>query len=363
LIIVGSWTITTGENTEAMIFLHTADLHLKKGESKRLEVFAWLLDKADELKVEYFIISGDFFDSDSDATVLRREIRRMCESAKCNFLVIPGNHDARSYGPDYDYGNNVLQMTAQPFQVLDVKDIKICGVPYVDTKFSEIMKDMPRDIDVLIAHGTLYDPSFIFFLLEDEETKYMPVFPADLENTARYVAMGHLHSRSVELKYGKTHVVYPGSPIALDTKCVGERYFYLVSVDCSDLKLEKHGVDKAAFWLVKDFFVYPQVEQGVLDRIEEYLQHIDDPRIMPQITVKGFIGDKEKKFLDALIDIEKRHAAKFDKLIIQPEIQSWDRVMVNPLIRSFVAKTADLKDEVRMKVFEITFPIFSRLLK
>ena len=346
-----------------MRFLHTADLHLKKGMPQRDEIFDWLLAKAEELKVDYTIIAGDLFDSDTDATLLRNGVRKKFESSTCKFLIIPGNHDARSFGPGNEYGKNVMQLTAQPFQLLDFEDFKICAVPYADRRFSESMKDMPGDIDVLIAHGTLYDQSFIFTLLDDEETKYMPVFPADLENSARYVAMGHLHSRCIELKYGKTSVVYPGSPMALDIKCTGERYFYLVNIDQNDVRVEKHGVDKAAFWLVHDFFVYPQGEHEVLSQIETYLQHIDDQRIMPQITVRGFIGEKEKKFLDALIEIKKKHAAKFGDLRILPEIQSWDMVIANPLIRTFIAKTADLKDEVRMKVFEITFPIFSRVLK
>jgi exonuclease SbcD len=353
----------TRENTEAMKLLHTADLHLKKNDAKRLEVFAWLLDKADELKVDYFIVSGDFFDSDSDATLLRREIRKMCEAAKCIFLVIPGNHDAQSFGPDYVYGNNFRQLTGQAFQIIDASGIKICAVPYADRRFSESIRDMPRDVDVLIAHGTLYDQSFIFSLLDDEETRYMPVFPADLENAARYVAMGHLHSRCIELNYGKTRVVYPGSPTALDTKCVGERYFYLVHIDQKDLRMEKRAVEKATFWLAEDFFVYPQGEQQVLGRIEEFLQHIDDPRAMPHITVKGYIADKEKKYLDAFTDMKAKYAERFEDLRIQLEIQSLDRVMVNPLIRSFVTRTADLKNEVRMKVLEITFPVFSKLLK
>lgn len=346
-----------------MKFLHTADIHLKKGEEKRLEVFAWLLKKAGELKVDYFIVAGDLFESDSDATLLRQEVRRMCDSSKFKFLIIPGNHDTRSFGPEYEYGNNVMQLTDRPFQLLQSGDLRICGVPYGDNKFSDSAKDMPHDIDVLIAHGTIYDQSFIFSLLEDQETKYMPIFPVDLENVARYVAMGHLHTRCIELQYDGTRVVYPGSPVAIDSKCVGARHFNLLDIDENRMEMEKYEVEIAEYWLTKEFFVYPEVEKTILESIEDYLRNLDDPRVMPSITVTGYIGEKEKKYLDMLSGIQQNHADRFLDLRINAEVQSWDKLMTNPLIQNFVARTEGLNDVLRLKVFEITFPIFSKALK
>jgi DNA repair exonuclease SbcCD nuclease subunit len=346
-----------------MKFLHTADIHLKKGEERRLEVLAWLLKEAGELKVDYFIVAGDLFESDSDATLLRQEVRKMCDSSKFKLLVIPGNHDARSFGPEYEYGNNVIQLTDKPFQLLQSGDLKICGVPYGDCKFGDCVKDMPYDIDVLIAHGTLYDQSFIFSLLEDQETKYMPMFPVDLENVARYVAMGHLHTRCIELQYEGTSAVYPGSPVAIDSKCVGVRHFYLLDIDENGMAIEKHDVEIAEYWLIKEFFVYPGIEKIILDGIEDYLRNLGDPRVMPSITVTGYIGEKEKKYLDTLSGIQQNHAGRFPDLRINTKVQSWDKLMTNPLIQNFVARTEGLNDVLRLKVFEITFPIFSKVLK
>jgi len=348
-----------------MKFLHTADIHLKKDEEKRLDIFTWLLKRAGELGVDYFIIAGDLFDSDSDATLLRNEVRRLCESLKFKLLIIPGNHDANSYGPEYEYGENVIQLTERPFQLLRSKVLKIYGVPYADCGFSDCVRDLPHDIDVLIAHGTLYDQSFIFRLLEDEdqEAKYMPIFPVDLENIARYVAMGHLHSRFIELRYDGTRVVYPGSPIAIDSKCVGARSFQLLNIDEKRMGTEKHIVDMAAYYVAKDFFVYPGVEETILHDIEKYLGDINDVKIMPIIAVTGYIGENEKKYLELLSTMQERYAGKFEDLRMDVEVQSWDKLMVNPLVRNFVAKTENLNDELRLKVFEIAFPVFSKVLK
>jgi DNA repair exonuclease SbcCD nuclease subunit len=346
-----------------MRFLHTADLHLKKDTPQRHEILDWLIAKAEELKVDYILIAGDLFDSDTDATLLRHEVRKKFESSPCRFLIIPGNHDACSFGPEYEYGSNVVQLVGMPFELLQIQGLKVCGVPYQDTRFSQSVKNAPDNIDILIAHGTLYDPSFIFPLLEDRETEYMPVFPIDLENTARYVAMGHLHTNCIELQYEGTRAVYPGSPIAIDSKCVGMRHFYLLDIDENDMKVEKHEVEIAAYWLTKEFFVYPGVEKTILDGIEDYLRNIGDTRVMPSVTVTGYVGENEKEYLDLLSGIQKRHANRFQDLRINTDIQSWGTLMTNPLIQSFVARTGGLGDELRLKVFEITFPIFSKALK
>lgn len=346
-----------------MRFLHTADVHLGKGEEKRLEVLQWLLKKADDLRVDYFIVAGDLFESEADATMLRPDVRKMCASSRAHFLFLPGNHDTRSFGPEYEYGSNVIQITTEPFQLFQCKDIKVCGVPYADKRFSDCTKDMPRDVDILIAHGTLYDRAFIFSLLEDQETRYMPIFPVDLEGVARYVAMGHLHASSIDQQYEKTRVVYPGSPTAIDTKCVGVRYFYLVDIDEKDVRVEKHEVEIAAYWLTKTFFVYPGVEKKILDSIEDYLHGLDDGRVMPNVSVTGYIGGNEKQYLDSIAAMKKAHAGRFQDLRIKTEIQSWDKLITNPLIQNFVARTKELDDQLRQKVFEITFPVFSKALK
>ena len=348
-----------------MKFLHTADIHLKKGEEKRLEVFGWLLKRAGELGVDYFIIAGDLFDSDSDATILRQEIRRMCEPVRFKLLVIPGNHDAGSYGPTYEYGANMIQLTDRPFQIIESGGLKICGVPYDDRRFSDCARDMPHDIDVLIAHGTLYDQSFIFPLLEeeDQETKYMPIFPVDLEGIGRYVALGHLHSRFIELRYKGTHVAYPGSPTSIDTKCLGIRSFQLVDIDEKRMEVEKHVVDIAPYYMTREFFVYPGIEETILREIENFITNIKETAIMPIVTVAGYIGGEEKRYLAVLSSMQESCKGRFEDFRMNVDVQSWDKLIANPLIQKFVAKTGGLRDELRLKIFEIAFPVFSKALK
>ena len=346
-----------------MKLLHTADLHLKKGEDNRLEILSWLLEKAGEAEADFFIIAGDLFDTDTDATLLRQRVRGMFDSARCKIIIIPGNHDEHSFGSDFEYGKNVVQITEKPFQLIETDGIKICGVPYQQNRFSECTKDLPAGIDVLVVHGTLYEPSYIFSQLDDPEAGYMPIFPSDLTDIARYVAMGHLHARFIEFNYPGTRVVYPGAPSALGKKCEGERSCCLVELDGGRLEVEKYSVENAHYWVTREFFVYPQAERRILSEIEEFLNRITDQRIMPNILVRGYITEKEKEYSDALDSIRREYVEKFERFDLEPKIQSWEKVIANPMIQRFIAKTGGLEDSVRMKLFDICLPIFDRVLK
>ncbi len=346
-----------------MRLLHTGDLHLKKDEDERLDVLAWLIAKAREIGVEYFVIAGDLFDSDTDATLMRQRLRGMFDSAQCKFIVIPGNHDEHSFGREFDYGKNVIQLTDKPYQVVEAGDVKICGIPYQHKRFGECIKDLPSGIDILVAHGTLYDPLYIFSLLDDPETEYMPIFPPDLRNIARYAAMGHLHANFIELAYGSTRVVYPGSPIALGKKCEGERSYCLGEIDGDRFEMKKCSVENAHYWVTREFFVYPQAEERILSDIEEFLSGIVDRRVMPNVVARGYIAEKETEYSDALDSIRKKYEKKFRRLDFASHIQSWEKVISNPMVRRFVARATDLEDSIRMKVFDICLPIFDRVLK
>lgn len=346
-----------------MKFFHTADLHLKKKEEKRIDIFKWLIQKAEEYNVDFFIIAGDLFDSDTDATQLRPEIRKVFETTSIQFLIIPGNHDEKSFSERYDYGKNVFQFTQTPFDIIERNGLTICGVPYQNTRFSECIKNIPRNIDILIAHGTLYDESFIFTMLEDEETKYMPIYPENLEQSARYVALGHLHSRNIEKKYDGTHVVYPGAPIALDTKCENPRFIYCVDIDDKNLTIEPLEVEISPYWLAKDFFVFPGIERKILEEIESHFVTIDKQNVMPNITLRGFIAEKDKDFNSEIEVLKKKFKGKFAELRINLDVESWDKIIQNSMVKNFVEKTKEFDDTLRMKIFEITFPIFSKALR
>ena len=346
-----------------MRFLHTADIHLKKNDIRRLQILEWMIKKAEQEKIDFFIIAGDLFDSITDANELRSPVKKIFDQAKMQFLIIPGNHVSGSFGENYDYGTNVMQLFKEPYVTIEKQNIKICAVPYQKKKFSECTKDLPVDIDLLICHGTLYDESFIYSMLDDKETMYMPIFPGNLNNIAHYVALGHLHARTIEKKYGHTHVVYPGSPVAIDTKCTEKRCCYIIDIEQKKVAIEPLEIDIAPYWAKRDFFVFPGNEDPVLENIETYLEELKDQAVMPYIMIHGYIANNERAFNDKIIEIKNKYTDGFEEFKIESEISSWSMIMQNQMVNKFVYKTNDLDNDLRMKVFEIVFPIFSKTLK
>jgi predicted phosphodiesterase len=348
-----------------MIIYHTADLHLKAGQEKRLEVFKWLVEQARREKAAAFIIAGDLFDSDTDASVLRTQVKKIMEGcADATFYLIPGNHDAGSFHPDYDYGRNVVQFTEKPFQIREQAGIRICGIPYQPKEFAECVRGLPPGIDILIVHGTLYDRDFIRSVVDDEETKYMPILPQDLENVARYVALGHIHARSFDKQYRKTRAANPGSATALDIKCRARRIFYRLALDSERIGLSAVDIQPAPHWQDEGFFVFPGNEEKVLAAVQERLTGLDPKQILPNLTVRGFLGEKGREFHTRLKQILDSSSARFSEIAFNDQdIKSWDQIIDHPMVQKFLSRTEPLEDELRFKIYDLVLPIFSETIK
>jgi predicted phosphodiesterase len=348
-----------------MIIFHTADLHLKAGQEKRLEVLKWLVVKAIQEKAAAFVIAGDLFDSDTDASILRPAVKKILENAaETTFFVIPGNHDTGSFHPDYDYGRNVVQLTEKPFQIAEHKGIRFCGIPFQPKDFAGCVRNLPPDVDVLIVHGTLYDRDFIRTVVDDEDTKYLPILPPELENIARYVALGHIHARSFEKQYRNTRVANPGSAWALDIKCRAQRVFYRLVLERSKIELTAVEIAPAPHWQDEAFFIFPGNEDKILEAVRERLTGLDPKRVMPNLIVRGFLGEKGRGFHERLKKILDDLSSRFPALAFSDQdIKSWDQIISQPTVQKFIDRTESLDAELRYKIYDLVFPIFSETIK
>jgi DNA repair exonuclease SbcCD nuclease subunit len=189
------------------------------------------------------------------------------------------------------------------------------------------------------------------------------MFPANLENRARYVALGHLHSRCVEKHYKKTRVVYPGSPIALDTKCDKERVFSFVTMNEKQVTVDFIKVEGSPYYLRKELFVFPGSEEKKMVGLTSFLNKLDGTKVMPNVVINGYIAQKDREFEKKIKTIEQSFKEKFLDLNIENKVHAWDTIIENRVVQNFVRKTQNLDDELRSKIHEIVFPIFSDALK
>ncbi len=344
-----------------MVIMHTADLHLKPDRAPGLTVLKWLVHQAQQNQARAVIVAGDFFDSDADAATMRPVVKKILDSVETRFYLLPGNHDQNSYRANYDYGVNVVQLHQQPFQLVEENGLIIVGVPYQTTDFSELIRGLPNKIDILIIHGTLYDRELIRYVADDDAARYLPIFPAQLENLARYVGLGHIHTRSFARAYRQTMVVNPGSAVALDTDCQTPRVYYRLDINEQKLIVKPFVIEPAPIWQRKELYVFPGKETAVLKAAEEHLARVDGRRLMPQVIIRGFTAEPDGPFLKQVEEIRLRHASRFTACLVETDIKSWDQIIRHPLVGKFIVRTAELEPNLKYKMYELVFPIFSEL--
>jgi DNA repair exonuclease SbcCD nuclease subunit len=212
-----------------MRFIHSADWQLGERfvqfgakavslREARQKTLVTALQKAREMKVDAFLIAGDFFgDGQVDDGVIRAALNAFATMPDSCVFILPGNHDPYS-GPGCVWERRLFQQ--KPANVTVLSQPTVCEmaggfliasplqqkVSTVDPslKLAELARDLPADrIRVGITHGALAIPG-----------KHQPNdFPIGLDAATRagldYLAGGHWHNGQV---YDKGRLVMSGTP-------------------------------------------------------------------------------------------------------------------------------------------------------
>lgn len=216
-----------------MKILHTSDIHLKRAQDERWDALMRILEVGTEEEIDLLIISGDLFDKDFNAELLRSELRAPFSGNSFKIIILPGNHDAGAYSDGYMFGTDVELITDSE-KPLIYENLAIWGLPFefIDSQgvyhklFSLKEKFERYETNVLVFHGDLQDAVFSSSDSGEEgKREYMPVklqFFTGLN--LDYILAGHIHSRfSVWSPQRDTYFVYPGSPISISKKETGVR--------------------------------------------------------------------------------------------------------------------------------------------
>lgn len=218
-----------------MKILHTADIHLKKYDDERWEALAQLIEIAQQEAVELFIISGDLFNKGIDGEVLRPQIRKLFSNIDFQVIVIPGNHDWESFKEGLYFGDKItiINNWEKPWEN---KKLRCAGLPYQSSNLSKentlaslfsIKKKLATDkYNILLYHGELLDAFFVRTDFGQEgDDRYMPVKLSYFKDLGfDYVLGGHFHSKFDLWKLDpEGYFVYPGSPISITQKEIGQR--------------------------------------------------------------------------------------------------------------------------------------------
>ncbi len=225
--------------------LHCADLHLgveftslgdNAAQRKRENflVLEHILSICREEKVDFLLLSGDLFDHiHIESQIITEVLEQFSRIPDTIIAIAPGNHDPFSIDSCYyarKWPENVLLFQNEWTSFLfEEKNVCLWGAGFQstyhpDSFFSISQNDLDTDrINICVIHGDLVP--------QGQTSLYNPISKNLIRQSGfDYIALGHVHKRTVILREGKTFYAYPGCPEGHGFDELGEQGVYLGTV-------------------------------------------------------------------------------------------------------------------------------------
>ncbi len=282
-----------------MKIIHTADIHLRETSDERWQALLAVVETGQAEDARVMVVSGDLFDADADAGRLRGEVRAVFSDTGMTVLLLPGNHDAQSYGGGAFFGSEARVLGEEP---LRIDDVAFAGLPFQDIHAEEVLEKLRHlrkhpegdGFSILAYHGELLDAlptdtSRADFGREGDR-RYMPVRLAHFQALSPdYVLAGHFHSRFERWRLPSGGwFVYPGSPVPVTRRELGPRQVNVFSVGEQPEPRELPTPYYAELRLQLD----PFEDSDPLDTIRQRLAALD-PHARALLHAGGFVNARQ----------------------------------------------------------------------
>ncbi|MFB6115411.1 MAG: exonuclease SbcCD subunit D, partial [Candidatus Nanohalobium sp.] len=167
-----------------MKIVHTADVHLSSEHPERLEALEEVVQVCKDEEADLLLVTGDLFDQNVNVEEIKTDLRPLFSGNSFDTLVIPGNHDNSAFRQEDYFGDDIEILTSRPYTSRTFDDVNIVALPYTEQSFSELVGPLSEATEegktnILMIHCTLAGASGSF----GEESKYLPVKPAELVRT------------------------------------------------------------------------------------------------------------------------------------------------------------------------------------
>ena len=221
--------------------LHSADWHLDspllrndhqqtKLLRQSLQSIPMLLAEAcQKEQCDLVLLSGDLFDGAYAADTLSI-VKKALAAMAVPVFISPGNHDyvgEESPWLKETWPDNVYIFTHPAMEAVDVPSLDCCvyGAGFVGANCMGLLQDFtPHHTEtyaVAVLHG---DPT-------QTDSPYCPVTAQQVASCGLdYLALGHIH-KGGSFQSGKTICAWPGCPMGRGYDEVGEKGYYIVTVD------------------------------------------------------------------------------------------------------------------------------------
>jgi DNA repair protein SbcD/Mre11 len=351
--------------------IYTSDIHLSSASKERLAALEDILKKAGEEKAHLLVISGDMFDSNEEADILRPGLRKMLSSLPFTIMAIPGNHDMDAYRADMNFGDSIKVLNRHPFEVLDFEEVRITAVPYENQAFNDLAGPLRESINgkrinILVIHCTLDIPYLADDGYGDEKKQaYLPVNSKILGNIGfDYVFAGHFHSRTVENRLSeKTLFMYSGSPVSVSRKEKGRRTAVLLDTERpSSERIRLLPLDSFYYEDIEIDFS-PEMESEILKEMENTIKKYSGHRVDICLKIGGFISSGEKDMAGIIKKLVEKNTGENMAIEVVEQYRDISSVLEDPLYGAFKErlKQAELEEGFEKEMEEMVISQFSRI--
>ncbi len=343
-----------------MKILHTADIHLREYDDERWVTLKELIEIGKKEKIELFIISGDLFDKGINAENLKPKIRDIFSNSGFKIILIPGNHDKDSYKSGMYFGEvKILSDLNSPFD--EFKDVRIWGLPFEPIKGEDIFNKLqllkdnisPDKKNILLYHGELLDAFFSRKDFGDEgEERYMPVKLSYFKDlNIDYILAGHFHKNfNVWVLKNGGFFVYPGSPVSITKREVGQRKINIFELG----KSPKEYVLDTPHYEGVDIKFDPFTDKEPLEIVKECFINLQK-NAKAILTVRGFVNSEDIGISEEELvkQIKKISSGKSDEE--HYEFRDIRIILKDDLFKNFIEKLkyTDYEEEKKKQMREI----------
>lgn len=344
-----------------MKILHTADIHIREQNDKRWQAFSEIIDLAKSEKIDVLAISGDLFNSDADANKLRSKFREFFSEANFDAVLIPGNHDANAYLQDIFLGDrvNIIRDHLKPVKI---DKVTFWGLPFQDMKSTEVLnrlQEMNAKIsgsgpNVLLFHGELLDISGVWENYGAEgQRRYLPVKLEYFKSMKwDYILAGHFHTNFVVHQIDDSrYFVYPGSPVSVTRKELGQRKVNLFEIGKSPAVKELITLYFDLLEIYLDPFEKVDIKQTIEKQLKKFPEHA---RLF--VNIGGYFdrtqtGLNEEELYKSVQELVSDRAES-----VQFEVRDIHEVLTDDLFKTFDKKlnNSSLPNTEKEKIRNLT---------
>lgn len=271
-------------------FIHAADLHLEspyKGVSRMseglgvalvkngIQAYDNLIQTAIEEKIDFLLISGDSFDSESGSLSAQYRFVKGLEKLKDALIpvyIICGNHDPlNSWSKHLKLPDNVYLFEADEVQqktvfkedeaIADIYGVSFANKVEYRRRVKEFQKNSPSLFAIGMLHGNLEGST--------AHSNYCPFNLDELRaSNMDYWALGHIHKREV-ISAEHPLAVYPGNLQGRHFNETGEK-------GCSLLTISNGRIQKHRFISLSNvIYAYVELETTEISDLAAFTEAVD----------------------------------------------------------------------------------------